>query len=81
MPRKRSIVKSPERLDDSSLVIDLRRLTKLLALILIKGESQTEKIRALNAAGFAPTEMALLLGTTVNTINVTLHKIRNQRKH
>jgi DNA-directed RNA polymerase specialized sigma24 family protein len=57
----------------------LRRLTNLVALLLVKGESQNEKIRTLDAAGYQPKEIAELLGTTSNTVRVTLHNLRKKR--
>ena len=44
--------------------------------------NQTETIVELNKAGFGPTRIAELLGTTANTVNVTLQKVkkRNQPK-
>jgi DNA-directed RNA polymerase specialized sigma24 family protein len=57
----------------------LRRLTSLVALLLVKGESQNEKIRTLDAAGYQPKEIAELLGTTSNTARVTLHNLRKKR--
>ena len=37
-------------------------------------ESQADAIRELSHAGFGPTRIADLLGTTVGTVNVTLAK-------
>lgn len=44
--------------------------------------SQTEAIVELNRAGFKPARIADLLGTTANTVNVTLQKAkkRNRRR-
>ncbi len=57
----------------------LERLTNLVALLLVKGESQSEKIRTLAAVGYSAPEIAHMLGTTANAVNVALHRIR-QRK-
>jgi DNA-binding CsgD family transcriptional regulator len=57
---------------------DLQRLTNLVALLLVKGESQTEKIRTLATAGYSNTEIASLLGTTANSVNVALHRLRKK---
>lgn len=54
----------------------LERLTNLVALLLVKGESQSEKIRTLAAVGYSGPEIAHLLGTTANAVNVALHRIR-----
>lgn len=55
---------------------NLDRVTRLLALLVVKGESQAEKIKTLSGAGFTNTEIAELLGTTANSVNVTLHRLR-----
>ena len=55
------------------------RITGLLALLLVKGESQPEKIRTLAAVGFQNTEIARLLGVTPNAVNLALHRIRKKQ--
>jgi DNA-directed RNA polymerase specialized sigma24 family protein len=57
----------------------LERLTRLLALLVVKGESQAEKMRVLAGAGFANTEIAELLGLTPNAVNVALHRSRTKK--
>jgi DNA-directed RNA polymerase specialized sigma24 family protein len=57
----------------------LDRLTRLLALLVVKGESQAEKIQLLSGAGFANTEIADLLGFTANAVNVALHRLRSKK--
>ncbi len=57
----------------------LEKLTRLLALLVVKGESQGEKIKMLAGAGFANTEIAQLLGITPNVVNVTLHRLRKNK--
>jgi len=61
------------------LAQQLERATKLIALLLVKGESQPEKMRVLSAAGFANNEIAALLGVTSNTVNVALYKLRAKK--
>ena len=55
-------------------------ITRLLALIAVKGEPQAEKIRALAAAGLSNVEVAVLLGLTPNAVNVALHRSRGAKK-
>ncbi len=43
-------------------------------------ESQADAIRELDRAGFGPSRIAELLGTTPGTVNVTLTKGRAARK-
>jgi DNA-directed RNA polymerase specialized sigma24 family protein len=56
------------------------KLIKLLALYLIRGQQQSDQIDLLSRAGFKPAEIADLLGTTPNTVNVTLSAQRAARK-
>ena len=52
---------------------------RLLALNLVKDlKVQKEKIMALSAFGFGPSEIAKLLGTTANTVNVALSGARKK---
>jgi DNA-directed RNA polymerase specialized sigma24 family protein len=43
-------------------------------------ESQSETILALKQAGFAPSRIAELLGTTPNTVNVALQRAKKRGK-
>lgn len=58
----------------------LEKITRLLALLAVKGESQPEKIKVLSGAGFSNVEIAELLGLTPNAVNVALHRVRAKRK-
>ena len=57
----------------------MEKLTRLLALLVVKGESQPEKIKLLAGAGFTNIEIAQLLGLTGNAVNVALHRLRSKR--
>ncbi len=79
--------KAPRRSDagnssntSDSVVEELRRISKLLALLAIKGESQEEKILTLMAAGFAASEVSDLLRTTSNVVFVTVHRSKKKPK-
>lgn len=52
------------------LAIQLRRQT----------ESQAEAINELHRSGFGPTRIAELLGTTANTVNVSISKQKTRPK-
>ncbi|HLW67455.1 MAG TPA: hypothetical protein VKS79_19225, partial [Gemmataceae bacterium] len=52
------------------------RLLKVLGLMLVQERQQNEQIRLLGRAGFRPMEIAAMLGTTRNTVNVELSKQR-----
>jgi len=56
-------------------------ITRLLALNLVKDmKTQNEKILTLSSFGFGPTSIAEMLGTSSNTVNVALSKIRSKKK-
>lgn len=65
---------------------ELSRLTqlqeetvKLLVLLVKKDEVQQSMILKLSASGFKTTRIAELLGTTSNTVNVTIQKAKKKR--
>ena len=62
-----------------------QRIANLLALSLVTGKPQPEQISLLNAAGYKASEIARLLGTTSNTVSVTLSQRRKgkskKKKH
>lgn len=59
----------------------LDRVLRLLGVIAVKGLSQSEQIAMLSEFGFTPTEIARIVGTTPNTVRVTLVGIRKTAKH
>jgi DNA-binding CsgD family transcriptional regulator len=66
----------PENTQELVMKIDV--LTRLFAVHLVNGKSQKEQIRLLSIAGMGPKEIAGLLGTTTNTVNVTLSTLRKK---
>lgn len=62
--------------NDELVVEKLDRVLRLLAIIAVKGMSQTDQITLLDRAGFAPKEIAPVVGTTSNTVRVGLVSIR-----
>lgn len=64
---------------EDALGPQLMRIGNLLALLLVKGEMQPEKIRVLNAAGYANAEIAQLLGITPNAVTVALYQQRKRK--
>jgi len=54
----------------------LDRVLRLLAIMAVRGQSQTDQIAVLDRAGFPPKEIAEIVGTTPNTVRVTLVGIR-----
>lgn len=53
-------------------------IIKLMSFAITQGKSQTEKIRLLSAAGFQPKEIAETIGTTPNTVRVTLTNLKKE---
>ena len=58
----------------------LRRISNLLALLAVKGETPEEKILTLAAAGFTTREIAELIRTTANTVAVTKSTSKSKPK-
>lgn len=56
------------------------KLLNLLALHLVQERPQLTQIDLLSRAGFRPTEIATLLGTTPNAVSVRLSELRKSRK-
>jgi DNA-binding CsgD family transcriptional regulator len=63
---------------NSNLEMDkkLDRVLQLLAIMTVRDMPQTDQIATLNRVGFAPKEIANVLGTTPNTVRVALVSIR-----
>jgi DNA-directed RNA polymerase specialized sigma24 family protein len=77
---KRARKNDPPSDDLTSVVEQMRRISNLLALVAVKGEDQKDKVLTLSAAGYAPYEISDLLGTTSNTVRVTLSQSKSQKK-
>lgn len=67
------------RMSDEFLA-EFRKLNKLLILLFIKDLPQKEKIEFLDKSGYSPKDIADLVGTTSNTVSVTLNKLKNKIK-
>lgn len=66
--------------DLQELTKELRRISILLALNLTKGESQQSTIEVLRKAGFQPIEIADILKTSPNTVNVAINRTKKRRR-
>jgi len=53
---------------------------RLLGIIAVKGLPQTEQIAVLSRVGFTPKAIADVLGTSANTVRVTLVMIRKAER-
>ena len=59
----------------------LEEIVRLLAIQLRRDvESQAEAIEELSKAGFGPTRIAELLGTTPNTVNVAISSAKKRKR-
>ena len=68
------------RQDANGLTIFESKLLNVLALLLVQERQQADQITLLGRAGFSPSEIAALLGTTPNTVSVSLSKLRHSKK-
>lgn len=66
--------------NNDKVLEELQRITKILASIATEGKNQREQIGILSNIGFQPKEIAKLLGTSRNTVSVTLVDIRKKSK-
>lgn len=63
--------------DGGGVALDpLERIANLLALLLVKGESEAEKILTLSAVGYTAADIATLLRKQSNTVSVALYQAR-----
>lgn len=65
---------------DTEIVAELKKISRLMAATSLRDLSQREKIELLATVGFLPREIAELIGTTPNTVSVTLVKSRKKMK-
>jgi DNA-directed RNA polymerase specialized sigma24 family protein len=72
--------KSEEVATAPSEKTSLDRIAKLLAILAVKGETQSEQIVALSRVGFSNAELAHLLGTTTGNVGQTLYTSRRAPK-
>lgn len=56
------------------------KLLNLFALMLVQERQQAEQINLLSRAGFTSREIATLIGTTPNTVSVTLSQHKRERR-
>ena len=69
--------------DDKQFKIITEKLDKLIRITALSNTREltsTEKITILSQAGFSPKEIAELIGTTQNVVNVRLSQLRKRDK-
>jgi len=56
----------------------LDKLIRIVSLSALRGLTSTEKISLLHQVGFKPSEIAQLVGTSRNVVNVRLSEMRRR---
>jgi len=83
MPKARSDSDMPplstENADEVGMCVEVRRLSRILALMAVKGLQQNEQISFLSNAGYQPGEIAEMVRTTPGTVSQTLYSMRKGR--
>ncbi len=59
----------------------MEKTLRLLALIALDGKKQKEQIQLLDKAGFGPSDIADMLGSTPKAISVRLAELRRARRN
>jgi DNA-directed RNA polymerase specialized sigma24 family protein len=63
------------------LAVEMGRIAKLLALYMVKDvEDESKKVSRLNAVGFSPEEIALMLDKTAGNVRVQLSQAKKKRE-
>ena len=62
------------------ILVKLNHVSKLLALLVTKGESKQDSVEMLDGIGFKATEIADLLGLKPNVVTATLSNIKKKQK-
>lgn len=57
----------------------LDQVIRLLAVAMSDGKNIRQQIEMLDKAGFQPTDIAKVIGTTSNSVSVTLSQMRKRR--
>jgi DNA-binding NarL/FixJ family response regulator len=63
---------------EETIAQQLGRIVRLLTILVTRDMTQKDQIVLLASAGFQPKEIADLIGTTPNTVSVTLSTIRRE---
>ncbi len=65
---------------EGEILSELKKISRMLALVVTKDLSQKDKIVLLSGLSLQPREIADLIGTTPNTVSVTLSNLRRAGK-
>ena len=61
---------------DDPVLVELRRMTRLLAALTTRGLARAEAILFLKSSGFSSTQIGEILGVNPVTVRTTLHRGR-----
>jgi DNA-binding CsgD family transcriptional regulator len=65
---------------NQEVLLELKKMSKLLAIIATEGKSQSDKILLFSQVGLPPKEIAEILGITPNLVSVTMHQNKKKGK-
>lgn len=65
--------------NNSQILQEQRKTNRLLSILVTKDLPRSEQILVLKNSGFKPSEIAELIGTTANTVSVTLAKSKKRK--
>jgi hypothetical protein len=63
-------------MNDGDVLKELQQIKKLLVVLCTRDHAQKNQIKDLSTVGFQPKEITDLIGTTANTVNVALNRIK-----
>ena len=66
--------------EKDEILLRLDSLIRLLCIHIVRDLTQKEQVSLLARAGFQPKAIADLIGTTPNTVSVTLSDLRRQKE-
>jgi CRP-like cAMP-binding protein len=78
-PQTATETRSPD-VDGPDLAAAVQRLARVMALSSVKDEIQGHQIEFLSKAGYAPSEIAEMLGTTPGNVSQTLYELKIGRR-
>ncbi len=65
-------------MDEKKLFDSLDKITKLLAMFIVKEKSLKDQVKILSDLGLKPSEIAVITGKTANLIRVTKTSLKNK---
>jgi len=66
--------------DENDMLLEFKRMSLMPFELISEGKDQKGKIVLLSRLSYSPKEIAEIIGTTTNTVRVTLAKSKKQSK-